>query len=78
MSRQGTFKQDTSYPNWSFHGGNGCRNWCHYFFHMLCFHIQHGETAIHLVAKYNHANVIAAFASFKVNVNIGGKVTHTH
>lgn len=45
---------------------------------MLCFHIQHGETAIHLVAKYNHANVIAAFASFKVNVNIGGKVTHTH
>ena len=41
---------------------------------MFFFHVQHGETAIHLVAKYNHANVIAAFASFKVNVNIGGKV----
>ena len=36
--------------------------------------IQHGETAIHLVAKYNHANVVAAYASFKVNVNIVGKV----
>ena len=58
------------------------------FFHVISFHVQHGETAIHLVAKYNHANVIAAFASFKVNVNIGGKVkysllhmhahTHTH
>ena len=36
--------------------------------------MQHGETAIHLVAKYNHASVVAAFASFKVNVNIVGKV----
>lgn len=41
---------------------------------MVLLPIQHGETAIHLVAKYNHANVVAAYASFKINVNIVGKV----
>lgn len=37
-----------------------------------CF--QHGETALHLVAKYNHANVITAFAAFKISMDIRGKV----
>ena len=41
-------------------------------------HTQHGETALHLIAKYNHANVIAPFAAFKVNMDIRGKVYPVH
>lgn len=37
-------------------------------------HLQHGETALHLAAKYNHSTVISVFASFKINVDIVGKV----
>ena len=29
---------------------------------------------MHLVAKYNHANVIQALAAFKVNIDFRGKV----
>ena len=36
--------------------------------------LQHGETALHLAAKYNHSTVISVFASFKINLNIRGKV----
>ena len=36
--------------------------------------LQHGETAIHLAAKYNHPTVISVFVSFKVNVDTRGKV----
>ena len=36
--------------------------------------LQHGETALHLAAKYNHSTVISVFATFKINLNIRGKV----
>lgn len=51
--------------------------------HVLIHHIergivlflpQHGETALHLAAKYNHSTVISVLASFKVNMDVRGKV----
>ena len=42
------------------------------------FSPQHGETALHLVAKYDHASVIALFAAFKVPMNARGKVRYFH
>lgn len=41
---------------------------------MVIFFLQHGETALHLVAKYNHPGVISAFGTFKVPMDIRGKV----
>ena len=35
---------------------------------------QHGETALHLVAKYNHDAVVPVFAAFRVNMDAKGKV----
>lgn len=40
----------------------------------VAFFLQHGETALHLAAKYNHSTVISMFASFKINMDVKGKV----
>ena len=37
--------------------------------------MQHGEAALHLAAKYDHASVITTLAGTKMDVNIRGKVT---
>ena len=43
--------------------------------HCYIYFLQHGETALHLVAKYNHPGVISAFNTFKVPMDIRGKVS---
>ena len=40
----------------------------------MSVYCQHGETALHLVAKYNHDAVVPVFAVFRVNMDARGKV----
>ena len=42
---------------------------------LIVIFLQHGETALHLVAKYNHASVVSAFGVFKIPVDLRGKVS---
>ena len=41
-----------------------------------CRTTQHGESALHLAAKYDHPNVVTTLAGTKMDVNMRGKVRY--